>query len=1112
MKIEIHQFHSGSAFGDAVTNSLLYTQKILIDLGFKSNIYCEHVAPELKKNIMHYSKHKSNKNNVLLIHHSMGHDLDKWISRLHDKIILVYHNITPENFFQKDSPFYYYSIKGREQLTIFKKMAIGSIGDSKLNTDELLNMGFQKDKLKVIPLLIDYNKIISHTWNYKLFDDNSKDFNILFVGRVAPNKRQDELVKLFYIFKKMYHFSAKLYIVGGVSGDEYEKKIRELISQYNLDKDVIITGKVSYEDLYSYYKLADAFVCLSEHEGFGVPLIEAMIFDVPVIAYNSSNIRNTLDGGGVLFTEKNLEYMAGFLSLLAKNRALRREIIKRQRETLIKFKYENIKYELVDFLNKLEGINIDFKNINRVKNITYTAFQIEGPFDSSYSLALLNREMAKALTKLVPDEISLFSTEGGGDFPPSKLFLKDNKFYNNLYKKAKKANIATVILRNLYPPRVHDAKGLINLTNSYGWEESSFPQQYIEDFNRYLDAIPVTSQYVKKLLIDNGLSIPVFVVGDGANHILNKEPKNIKLKTEKRFKFLHISSCFDRKGIDILLISYGKAFTKDDDVCLIIKTFPNPHNRIEDLIQEQQSNNKKYPEIELVNKDLDDAYIVDLYQKSNALVAPSRGEGYGLPMAEAMLFDLPVITTGYGGQIDFCNNNTAWLIDYSFERAKTHINLFNSYWVEPSIKDLTNILKEVYSIPISEITLKTKKAKENILSTHKWEDCASRLLNVVKEVEKFPIFNNKKIKLGWISTYNTKCGIATYSKFLIDNFPKDSFDITIFANIVEEKDIINGKNNNIKRVWTDAGEKNLDALYLSLEKSKVEILVFQFNFGFFNLYALEKLIKKLQKLNIKIFIFFHSVEDVDKDDFKASLGWIRDSLNSVERLFVHNISDLNILKSFNLIKNVSIFPHGIVKRESKKDIKSKSNKIVIASYGFLLPHKGILELIKSFNIVKKRYNNIHLLLVNALYPNPISDNYLKICKNSIKENNLEDNITMINDFLTDEESFTYLDSADIIVMPYKETQESSSAAVRYAISTKKPILCTPINIFRDVEDIVYFSKDNSINEIAKSLELLINDTILLNSKNEIQQKWIDEHDWTKLSIRLHNILRQNWDK
>lgn len=137
-KKSIHQFHSGSAYGDAVTNGMLFTKKLLIELGFHSKIYAEHVAPEYENEIEHFSKYKSNENNILLLHHSMGHDQDKWIESLVDQVILVYHNITPEYFFEKGSLFYNYSLKGRKQLDLLKKKSIASIGDSILNTQELI--------------------------------------------------------------------------------------------------------------------------------------------------------------------------------------------------------------------------------------------------------------------------------------------------------------------------------------------------------------------------------------------------------------------------------------------------------------------------------------------------------------------------------------------------------------------------------------------------------------------------------------------------------------------------------------------------------------------------------------------------------------------------------------------------------------------------------------------------------------------------------------------------------------------------------------------------------------------------------------------------------------
>lgn len=426
----------------------------------------------------------------------------------------------------------------------------------------------------------------------------------------------------------------------------------------------------------------------------------------------------------------------------------------------------------------------------------------------------------------------------------------------------------------------------------------------------------------------------------------------------------------------------------------------------------------------------------------------------------------------------------------------------------------------LYKIPIigyvSKLLLTFVTLPRLLKRLNSYENYVQARNTVINELQPSidPKAKDEKIKLGWVSTWNTKCGIAAYSKFLIDNFSKDDFDITIFANYAQKEDLFDmDEEKNVKRVWKDANEKELDILYNSIEEEKIDILVIQFNFGFFNLYVLENLIKTLHKLNIKIFITLHSVADVNKNDFKASLGWISQTLSNVKRLIVHNISDLDILKSFGLVDNITLFPHGVVKRIVNKTntIKMKKrlnieNKKVIASYGFLLPPKGIKELIEAFAIVQKENNNLHLLLVNALHSNPISNEYLIVCQESIKILKLENSITMINDFLSDKESFVYLDCADLLVMPYKETQESSSAAVRHAISTYRPVLCTPINIFRDVGDIVYFSKNSSVGALAQSINKLINNDKLLHEKSDIQEQWIDEHDWVKVSNLLLNIL------
>ncbi len=1092
-KIEIHQFSPSAISGDGIGNGMFYLQRVLRELGFKSNIYAEDIEPSLKKKVISYKKIKDDIDSILFIHYSIYYDFSKWIDGLKLRKIMIYHNITPYHFFKKNTLLYNLCKRGVEYLPKLSSKVEGAIGDSKLNSKELRESGFKN--IETIPFLIDKDRILEAKWDYKKFDNLVDNFNIIFIGRIARNKAQRDLIEIANIYSKI-NINFKLYIIGGVTDLEYQKELEELIDRYNLKDFVILTGKIPNEELYSYYRASNIFLSMSEHEGFGIPLIEAMLFNVPVIAYNSSNIKDTMNGGGVLVNKKSFQEIAGVIELIRVNHAFKREIIKTQKRAIEIYKHQNIVNKLIYYLNSI-GVEVQ-KNIKYSKS-ERIEYQFEGPFDSSYSLAILNRYSALTFEKIYSNRVSLFSTEGSGDYFPNREFLKTNPKIEKIYKKSQKGLNAKVVLRNLYPPRVSGMRGDFNILNSYGWEESGFPRRYIEQFNQNLDGITVMSEYVKSVLISNGVTVPIEVVGLGANHILKVTLKPIELNTTKKFKFLHISSCFPRKGIDILLKAYREIFTKKDSVTLIIKTFPNPHNSIEDEVKKIQSDPNS-PEIILINRDLDDSNIAWLYQNSDALVAPSRGEGFGLPMAEAMLFSLPVITTNFGGQVDFCREDTAWLIDYSFAKAKTHLNLFNSYWVEPNLEDLKSILKEITILSKEEKEIKTKKAYNLISNNFRWEDYAYRTEEFIKRLDNQEIFLSKEINLGWISSYNTKCGIATYSEFLLREF-NSRFNITIFANSSDEV-IEKSKESRVIRCWKSRNDISNQELSDNILERNISVVVINFNFSFFSIQNLKNIIEKLFKDRIKIIIIFHSVADITIKGLEASLKEIKDSLRLVNYLLVHTIDDMNFFKNIGL-SNMALLPHGIQNRDREIEIKEIKT---IATYGFLLPHKGVLELIEAFAILKENFKDLKLLLINAIYPIAESEEYYKLCKQKIEELRLNDSIEMHTDFLTDHESFKLLDSSDLVIMPYRKTQESSSASVRYAISTMKPIVCTPQPIFNDVSDIVHFTKGFSPEEMAYSIKYLIENQNILYNKIDRQKEWIEEHDWSYIARKLQSFI------
>ena len=213
-----------------------------------------------------------------------------------------------------------------------------SMAVSKYNCDELRKLGFYN--LKVLPILYDFKKC-SQLYHPQFLSQMSGKKNILFLGRIAPNKKQEDVIKAFYYYHK-FRPESRLFLVGSYQGmEKYLNELMCLVTLLGLQEDVIFTGKVSYEIMSSLYKGSDLFLSMSEHEGFCVPLLESMYFDLPVLAYASSAIPETLGKGGVLFYEKNYPLIAEMMIQMTENEQFRSEIIRKQQERLNDFS-ENV--------------------------------------------------------------------------------------------------------------------------------------------------------------------------------------------------------------------------------------------------------------------------------------------------------------------------------------------------------------------------------------------------------------------------------------------------------------------------------------------------------------------------------------------------------------------------------------------------------------------------------------------------------------------------------------------------------------------------------------------------------------------------------------------------
>tara|TARA_B100000315_G_scaffold212472_1_gene209862 strand:- start:5570 stop:6634 length:1065 start_codon:yes stop_codon:yes gene_type:complete len=353
--MEIHQFLPNFHFGDAIGNHTLEIQRILKKSGYKSNIYVEACDSRMSKLCNNYRKHKkvSSSKNVIIFHYSIHSDIFDYVRNASDKKIMIYHNITPHRFFKHfDNHLYFLTKRGREVLESYRNVPEVTFAVSEYNAEELRRLGFRK--VRVLPIIVDFNQFKSSPNQFVLSKYDNGFKNIIFVGRITPSKKHEDIIKSFFFYKRYINDKSRLFLVGSYSGmEEYYESLKRLIDDLNIC-DVIFTGKVKCDELITYYKLSDIFLCMSEHEGFCVPLLEAMYFDIPIIAYSSTGIPYTLGESGILLKEKNYLEIAELIDLVISDKVIRDKIISNQKNKLSQFETDKVADKFIEYIEEVK--------------------------------------------------------------------------------------------------------------------------------------------------------------------------------------------------------------------------------------------------------------------------------------------------------------------------------------------------------------------------------------------------------------------------------------------------------------------------------------------------------------------------------------------------------------------------------------------------------------------------------------------------------------------------------------------------------------------------------------------------------------------------------------
>ena len=335
----INQWVPAAHRGDAVGDSARAVRDLLRARGYASDIYALTVDEDLRNNVRLFADPDARRGDVTILHFAVPSSMSEALAELSGGRVIQYHNITPAHFFAPYDPeIFRIAAVGRAELAGLVGRVDLALGDSEYNQRELEELGF--DRTGVFPIVVNTDRIQIGEPSLALEDFLDDGLaNILFVGRIAPNKRIEDHIRLAEHFKRYVDTDYRFIFVGRTDAvPRYYATIRALMLQYDMPADkFLFVGSVPDDELALYYRTAKAYVSLSEHEGFCLPLVEAMAADLPILAYGAGAVPETLGGAGLCFTPKDLEYAAELLGMLVYDDALRDRVISGQRRRLTDF-------------------------------------------------------------------------------------------------------------------------------------------------------------------------------------------------------------------------------------------------------------------------------------------------------------------------------------------------------------------------------------------------------------------------------------------------------------------------------------------------------------------------------------------------------------------------------------------------------------------------------------------------------------------------------------------------------------------------------------------------------------------------------------------------------
>lgn len=341
MDRQVHQLVHTLSYGDAISTEVLALRRCLRELGIASEIFAINTNPKYARETRDYRTFPREYRGEVVMHYSLGSPLNKLYQDLSTaQRTLIYHNLTPPRWFERVNPRVTADIEqGVRELPELCRISDRLLADSSFNAQELHTLGFEAS---VLPLMVDpgrwnipSNQGIAHMLRQE------GGIHLLHVGRLAPNKCVEDIIRIFYFVHHYLEKKSRLWLVGiDIDTELYSFALKRLVRELALEDVVQFVGCMADEEVKALYEQASAYVCMSEHEGFCLPVIEAMQFGLPVIAFSAAAVAETVASGGILVREKKHPEIAELVAKLVRDLPFRAEVVDAGRRRAADFSYE----------------------------------------------------------------------------------------------------------------------------------------------------------------------------------------------------------------------------------------------------------------------------------------------------------------------------------------------------------------------------------------------------------------------------------------------------------------------------------------------------------------------------------------------------------------------------------------------------------------------------------------------------------------------------------------------------------------------------------------------------------------------------------------------------